>query len=197
MRKIKLIEFTPFNCFLILGIVMSTMLAAISSHFEGDLLDYIAYKSGDKFDIIMQLTKILIISSSAVVSSTILGQFLPLRLQIKQSMSFSNDVMRGILKLPYSLYYKNENGYYLNLVSSSAFTCGDLYTHLNIELIGNAICVIALLLLANAVNHYFIGIYVAYIIVFLLLASKPNMMISDYQKRGLHTQNSFLSFTKK
>lgn len=145
----------------------------------------------------MYLMTILLVLLLSVVANIFFAQYLPLRLQLKKSMDYSQGVMNSLLKISQRNYQSREKGYYINLVTSSAFTCGDIYGHLNIELVGNVLCVVLMISMAAYINIYFGLAYLIYIPIFALLTQSPNKKIASFQKAGLPTQDSFLSGTKK
>lgn len=98
--------------------------------------------------------------------------------------------------MPMKEYIKHEKGYYINLVTTSAFSYGDIYAQINILLIGNMICVGLLLIIALCINIWLGILFVVYIPIYYCLMRYPSKKVAEYQDRGLPTQDAFLSATK-
>lgn len=185
------------NILLALGIVLCTALSVTASLLLSNFIDFLAGRQSFDRDTIIYLVCILAALALSVIASLVLGQFLPLRTVLKKSMEYSQNVMTGLLNMSQKNYLKHEKGYYINLVTSSSFICGDIYGQLNIELIGNVLCVIILIIVATVISP-FIGLaYLIYIPLFAILTQSPNKKIAEFQKVGLPTQDAFLSGTKK
>lgn len=196
-KKKRVFEISFSNTILAFGIVICTALSIVSSILVGKFIDFIENKPNFDQDTFLYLFSILGAMILTTVASIYLAQYFPLRLQLKKSIDYSQKVMNGLLKISQKNYQSKEKGYYINLVTSSAFTCGDIYGQINVELVGNAMCVLLLIIIATYISPYLGGIYLLYIPIFALLTQKPNKKIAAFQKVGLPTQDSFLSGTKK
>lgn len=197
MLKKEIFEYRFSNLLLALGIVACTAISIVSSLLMGNFIDFLSVKNEFDKEILIYLCLILVISVLSMGSNVYLAQFLPLKLQLNKSIEYSRDVMDGVLKVSQKNYLKREKGYYINLVTSSAFTCGDIYGQINVELVGNACCVLLLIIIAAYINLYFALIYLMYIPLFAVVVKTPSLKIANLQKVGLPTQDAFLSGTKK
>lgn len=197
MKRIRLVEVKPKNILLALGIVLSTALSVAASLLLSALVDLLS--AADEFDTqtVSYLMGLLILLIASVVASITLGTYLPLRVSLRKSMEYSRDVMDGVLGMSQRAFRGHERGYYINLVTNSAFTCGDIYGTLNVELIGNALCVALLLVAAATVSPWICLVYVIYIPLFVLVSRLPSRRIASMQREGLPTQDAFLTSTKK
>lgn len=197
MKRIRLVEVKPKNILLVLGIVLSTALSVAASLLLSALVDLLS--TADEFDTqtVSYLMGLLILLIASVVASITLGTYLPLRVSLRKSMEYSRDVMDGVLGMSQRVFRGHERGYYINLVTNSAFTCGDIYGTLNVELIGNALCVALLLVVAATVSPWISLVYVIYIPLFVLVSRLPTRRIASMQREGLPTQDAFLTSTKK
>lgn len=196
-RAKGLFELKFSNMVLAVSIVFCTGLSIGSSLLLGGFIDFLSGRTAFDRDSLMYLAMILAALLLAVAASILFAQYLPLRLQLKKSMEYSRGVMDGLLKISDRNYQSREKGYYINLVTSSAFTCGDIYGHLNVDLVGNVLCVILMIGIAFYINPLFGLAYLLYIPIFALLTQSPNKKIAAFQKAGLPTQDAFLSGTKK
>lgn len=198
MKKRKSIFELRFrNILMALGIVLCTALSVAASLLLGKFIDFLAGKPAFDRDTAVYLISILAALVLSSVASIVLAQFLPLKVQLVKSMEYSRGVMNGLLKMSQKNYQSKEKGYYINLVTSSAFTCGDIYGQMNIDLLGNLLCVLLMVCIAAYINPYFALVYLIYIPFFAVLTQKPNKKIASFQKDGLPTQDAFLSSTKK
>lgn len=185
------------NILMALGIVLCTALSIAASLLLGKFIDFLADRPAFDRDTAIYLAVILIALVLSILASIVLAQFLPLKVQLAKSMEYTQGVMNGLLKTSQKNYQSKEKGYYINLVTSSAFTCGDIYGQMNIELVGNLLCVLLMICIAAYINPYFALVYLIYIPLFAVLTQKPNKKIAAFQKDGLPTQDAFLSGTKK
>ncbi len=185
------------NILMAFGIVLCTALSIAASLLLGKFIDFLADRPAFDRDTAIYLAVILIALVLSIIAGIVLAQFLPLKVQLAKSMEYTRGVMNGLLKTSQKNYQSKEKGYYINLVTSSAFTCGDIYGQMNIELVGNLLCVLLMICIAAYINPYFALVYLIYIPLFAVLTQKPNKKIAAFQKDGLPTQDAFLSGTKK
>lgn len=193
----KIFDLHPKNLFLSLGMVFVIALSVMGSLLFGRFIDLLITKQS--FDTATQLHLVALLATllAAAILNVFLSQYLPLKVQLSRSIDKVNEVMSALMRVPYKFYSQNEKGYYINLITSSAFTYGDLYGHINIQLIANGICVALILGVSYLIHPVFLGVYIAYIPLYALLSHKPNNAIANFQKVGLPTQDKFLSATKK
>lgn len=196
MRK-KLLEWNIRNVGLIVGMIVAFALAIAKSYYLANVIDRIASHTLTPTEIVPTLAGLLGIILLTVVAEVILVQFLPLRLALGRSIGYTKHVAHGMLGLSHKHYNRKDNGYYINLITSSAFTCGDLYAQLNVQLIGYALCVLILVVGAAIINAAIGLCFLIYIPLYALALKLPNQRISTFQKDGLSTQDTFLGETKK
>lgn len=193
----KIFEVKWINAFLAIGIVISTALSVAASLLLGGFIDFMTHRTSFDTQIIRYLILLLTVMIASAGSNIFLGKFLPLRRQLRKTIDFSQEVIDGVMEVPLKNYLKHEKGYYINVVTSSAFIAGDIYGQLNIELVGNLLCVGLMIVLAGFINPWFAVVYLLYIPIYALLSQKPNKKIADYQRIGLPVQDAFLSQIKK
>lgn len=196
-RKRLVLDFNLRNLVLAMGIVISTALSITSSVLLGRFVDFLLGTTAFDQQVSLYLITILGALFITVVANIFLAQYLPLKLQLKKSIDYSQRVMKGVLKISQGNFQGREKGYYINLVTSSAFTCGDIYGQINVELIGNMLCVLLMLAVVSYISPYLGLLYFLYIPLFALFTQRPNKKLADFQKSGLPTQDAFLSETKK
>lgn len=140
---------------------------------------------------------IFVLTIISLISTLFFVNYFPLKLQLEKSMEVSRDVMDGVLKLPQKIFEEKDSGYYINLVTSSSFTFADIFSQINTHLIGNIICIIILLIVSFYISPAFLILFLIYIPIFYVITKAPTKKISEFQKNGLSTQDSFLSGTKQ
>lgn len=192
----KTYKFEKKNILYILGIIISSALALMFSYGISYFIDNIIIERQFEQLIIWVMSMLILVIIGGILS-IFLGQYFPLLVQLKKSIHISQDVMGGILNMPQSKYQLNEKGYYINLITSSSFSYGDVYGQFYIDLIGNIIYAMIIIIAASVINIYFGALFIAYIPLCWLIIKGPSKRIAEFQKEGLPTQDKFLSETKR
>lgn len=195
--KIKdFMDFNFKNFLLILGVVFSYLIGLTNTVLFGRIVDILGASNSFGKKIAIYLGLFLIVNIISGISSIVLKQFLPLSMSLKKTIGYSDRIISGVFKLNQKDYAKREKGYFINLVTSSSFTYGDVYLQLNVELIANIIYVVTLLAFAFYINIYFFILLMFFIPIYYILTKKPSENISNFQKNGLSKQDKFLSSIK-
>lgn len=189
-------RFKAVNILYIFGMVISFSLQIAFSYGIAYFLNYIVTPKNSTALLpwMLYMLTLVVISS---VASVVGGQYFPLRVQLKKSIEISQDVMRSILGMPLKEYYKKESGQYINLVTSSAFTYGDIYGQYYIDLVSNILYALMVIMVALTINWRFSVVFVLYIPLCWLISHGPSKTTAQYQEKGLPTQDAFLSETKR
>lgn len=191
----KIIEINKKNLSLIIGIVFAMLCSISISVVISMFFDILTgTRSGDLYLSLLVILGLTIVSG---VASIFLGQYFPLKLQLKKSCEESISVISNVFKLTQKEFNKKDKGYYMNIATSSAFTFGDIYGHINVQLFGNILCIIILLIISSYINIYFGILFTLYIPLCWIVINRPSKKISNYQKEGLPTQDAFLTEIKK
>lgn len=193
----KIFELKIKNVILILGMIVAFVLAILKSYYLANFIDSIVSHTISSNEIFPELMFLLGIFLLTIIASVILIQYLPLKLTLNKSIEYTKNVASGMLGLSEKNYNLKENGYYINLITSSAFTCGDLYSQINVQLIGYALCIIVCVAFAATINLSVAICFLVYIPLYALALKIPNQRVSNFQKDGLITQDTFLGETKK
>lgn len=193
----KILEFKIKNLVLIFGMLVAFALTIFKSYFLAKFIEDIAYGALSQDVLIPHLAAHLGVILVTIIANLILVQYLPLRLSLRKSMAFSKGIAKGILNLSQKNYDKHDDDYYINLITSSAFTCGDLYSQLNIQIIGYALCILLLLALAFTIHTTVAICLLLYIPLYALALKISNHRASTFQKQALTNQDTFLAETKK
>lgn len=194
--KLETYKFDKKNILYIVGMVISSSVALIFSYGISYFIDIIIMEKQLELLIIWTVSMIIICALGGI-TSIFLGQYIPILVQLKKSIEISQDVMAGIINSAQSIYQQNEKGYYINIVTSSSFSYGDMYGQLYIDLIGNMIYALIIIFAAGFINVYFAALFICYIPLCWIVIKNPSKRIAEFQKEGLPTQDKFLSETKK
>lgn len=196
VKKFPVFDFKFQNIVLAICIVFNTVLSILISLLMGDILDAIAVGelTGDIWIFIAMIMILTVLSS---VISIGLAQYLPMKILLEKSIDASRTIIDLLLKTSYKNYTKHDKGYYINLITSSAFTYGDIYSQMNITLIGNILCVILLFCVSAFINPYLGIVFAIFILLYYVVMNKPSKATAKYQEKGLPTQDEFLSETKR
>lgn len=193
----KLFEFNFRNLRLIAGICLTMVLSISTTVLLGKFIDILGSGNLNFNENFYYIIGLFILTFSSLICTLFFVKYFPLKLELEKSMDISMEIMRGVLKLPQKFYQKNDSGYYMNLVTSSAYTFANIFTRVNAHLIGNILCVVILILVSAFINPIFSIIFLLYIPVFYFITQAPSKKISEFQKIGLPTQDSFISGTKQ
>ena len=197
MKNKRVVDVNIRNIILIGGIVFSSIISIVSALLMGNTIDVIQKENVRKEEILSYLILVLLVLLFSKIFNIIAVKFLPLKLILEKSIRYSEDIMEQVLNLSVPSYQEKEQGYYINMVTTSAFTTGEIYGQINIELFGNIICVAIMTIIAGIISPWLFLIYLVYIPIFYYATKYPNLKISEYQKRGLPTQDAYLTGTKR
>jgi len=178
---VKTYKFEKKDIIYILGIVISSALSLVFSYGISFFLDNVIIQRQSNVLAIWIISMLVLVIISGI-TSIILGQYFPIRVQLKKSINISQDVMKGILNSPQSIYQGNEKGYYINLITSSSFSYGDVYGQFYIDLFGNVVFAMMVIVAASLINLYFGILFILYIPICWLTIKGPSKKISEFQK---------------
>ncbi|WP_243344565.1 ABC transporter ATP-binding protein [Anaerococcus sp. AGMB09787] len=193
--KQKLLTFKKQYLLGIFGIVLATVFSILASLLTSRVIDNISNDiSKLNYATFILLAAVVVISG---LFNAVLKQYYPVGLGCDAAIEVQEIITKDLLNSSQKVYNDREKGYYMNLLTSSAFTYGDLYTQFLVIFIGNLISAIILVGVAMYVNIYFGIAFLLFIPLCWLITRKPAEKISDYQRKGLETQDKFLNQTKK
>lgn len=182
--------------FLSIGCALDAVLTLSFSYALSFLIDSILLSGGyENFTIWVLITLFLAVAGS--FSSVVLAQYLPLKEELKCSVSLSQQVLMNLLAMNYRNYSQHDKGYYYNVVTNSAFTYGSSAMDSFIILVGN-ILIVAITIGTIFLIHPILGfLFFLYIPLTGLSSVKPGKISSKYQAKGLPTQDAFLNETRR
>ncbi|MDO4595370.1 MAG: ABC transporter ATP-binding protein, partial [Tissierellia bacterium] len=182
------------NILITIGVIISFMSTILYSYLLSYFIDLIS--SSDEYNLIKVVFILLLVVIIAGFAKIFLGEWLPMKLLLEKSISSTVDLMKRFLKFPFHIYNMHQKGYYINVITSSAFTYGDIYTHLTVQLPANAFIALIMVIIAFSLSIYFGILFLLFIPICYLITLKPSRMLSEFQKIGLPTQDKFLQETK-
>ena len=197
MKKKKVFEWKLRNVIMILSYLVALGVAIYSSVYQGGFIDSLVKAKGFNSTVLMRLSIMLGLMLASAVLNILFVQYLPLRRNLLESMKAGIGALKSVLGISQKQYEEKDKGYYLNVVTNSSFSYGDLYSQLNIELPGSIISLAFLIVVMGFINPIFSIIYVVYIPLYLWLSNKPNAALADYQRRGLGTQDAYIDECKQ
>lgn len=184
------------NIILVIAIIFNTALSIIISVLIGNILDILT--APNFIDYIFQpIIVILILTVLSSVMSIILVQYMPMKILLRKSIDASRTVIDLLLRTSHKNYAAYDKGYFINIITSSAFVYGDIYAQMNITLIGNILCIVLLLGVSVFINPYLGIAFTIFIAIYYIVMNRPSKITAEYQERGLPTQDAFLSETKR
>lgn len=187
----KRYKFKIKNIPYILGIVLNYVFALIVSYLFSYLIDKVIVAKD--YELLRNWFFItLIITISSQIWNITIGQYQPLKLDLKMSIKISRDALKNLLSMSQSLYSEKEKGYYYNVVTNSAFSYGSMYEQFYVELFANVIISLIVLVLMFFVNLWLGVLFSLYIPIVALFTIKPGNVVARYQEKGMPTQDVFL-----
>lgn len=139
----------------------------------------------------------VIVTVLCCLSNIFINRFLPLKELLKASIAISRDSLLDLLHLNYKNYSKNDKGYYYNVVTNSSFTYAEITINLYTWWTANIIIVLAVIGVIFYINPIIGGLFALYVPITALASIKPSKISSDYNKRGLPTQDVYLNETRR
>ena len=127
MKNKRVVDVNIRNIVLIGGIVFSSIISIVSALLMGNTIDVIQKENVRKEEILSYLTLVLLVLLFSKIFNIIAVKFLPLKLILEKSIRYSEDIMEQVLNLSVPSYQEKEQGYYINMVTTPAFTTGEIY----------------------------------------------------------------------
>ncbi len=139
----------------------------------------------------------VLITICSCLSNIYMNRFLPLKEELNASIVTSRNTLMNLLNLNYKNYSRNDKGYYYNVVTNCAFAYGEITTNLYTYWIANIIIVLAVMGINFYINPMIGALFVLYIPITLAATIKPSQISSDFQKKGMPTQDAYLNETRR
>lgn len=192
----KIFTFTKHNTWLIILVCLGTVLSIAASIILGKTIDVLLQHTAFDTSFALFLGATFVLSIASMLYETFVAQFLPLKKQLELSMEYTRGVAKKILSMSQEAYDDHDAGYYLNVNTSSAFTCADVYAQINIRFIAQFICGLLILGATAYIYPLLTIIFVLYVPLFYLCTVYPTHRIAQYQQKGLPFHDKFLDQIK-
>lgn len=132
----------------------------------------------------------------AIVSSVLTFYFIHftiIKAIVNSSMKLSINAVKKMLRIPVIEYSKKEKSYYLNVVTNSAFTYGNVHASVYLQLIASAICVLVVLGVVLYINPILCAVFVLYIPIVIFSTQSQTGKLARMQSDAVVKQDKFLS----
>ncbi|MDM8270418.1 ATP-binding cassette domain-containing protein [Thermophilibacter provencensis] len=140
------------NLMLALGVASGTVLSAGAAYLLGAIVDGLASGGLTLGEIVARLTTFLGVSLAAALAKFALDDWLPLKANLRAEVEASDGAIDQLLAMPQRAFERHDAGHFLNVVNAAAFGYGAMAVYLNVNAVGYAIAVVALLGCATAID---------------------------------------------
>ena len=147
------------NLALALGVASGTVLSAGAAYLLGAIVDGLASGGLAPGETVGRLAAFLGVSLAAGVANFALNGWLPLKANLRAEVDASDEAIDQLLTMPQRAFERHDAGHYLNVVNAAAFGYGSMSVYLNVNVVGCAIAVVALLGCAAAVDVLLVPVF--------------------------------------
>lgn len=154
------------NLALALGVASGTVLSAGAAYLLGAIVDGLASGGLAPGEIAARLAAFLVVSLAAALAKFSLNDWLPLKANLRAEVDASDEAIDQLLAMPQRAFERHDAGHYLNVVNAAAFGYGSMSVYLNVNVVGCAIAVVALLGCAAAVDVLLVPVFLLGLVVY-------------------------------
>ena len=154
------------NLALALGAASGTVLSAAAAYLLGAIVDALASGGLTLGDIAARLAAFLGVSLAAALAKFALDDWLPLRANLRSEVDASDEAIDQLLAMPQRAFERHDAGHFLNVVNGAAFGYGAMAVYLNVNAVGYAIAVAALLGCAGAIDLVLVPVFLCGLVVY-------------------------------
>ena len=147
------------NLALALGVASGTVLSAGAAYLLGAVVDGLASGGLALGEVAVRLAAFLGVSLAAGVANFALNGWLPLKANLRAEVDASDEAIDQLLAMPQRAFERHDAGHYLNVANAAAFGYGSMSVYLNVNVVGCAIAVVALLGCAAAVDVLLVPVF--------------------------------------
>ena len=188
----RLLEFTPYNTFLVFLFAFSTLLGVGAGVLFGRLFDFLASRPAFDAQVARQLWLLGGVTLASCLASWLLADYLPMRLMLHKSIENIGVSGRHLLVMSPREYTKRTQGHLFNVVVGSSMTAGTLYCHWNVQFFGCLLSVLLLLGVAWWIAPLFALVFALYLPLAVLATAGPSKRIAELQKQTLNQEDAAL-----
>lgn len=161
------------NLALALGVASGTVLSAAAAYLLGAIVDGLASGGLAPGEVAARLAAFLVVSLAAALAKFALNDWLPLRANLRAEVDASDEAIDQLLSMPQRAFERHDAGHYLNVVNAAAFGYGSMSVYLNVNVVGCAIAVVALLACAAAVDVLLVPVFLLGLVVYFVVNWGP------------------------
>ena len=161
------------NVALALGVASGTVLSAGAAYMMGAIVDGLASGGLAPDEIAARLAAFLGVSLAAVLAKFSLNDWLPLRANLRAEVDASDEAIDQLLAMSQRAFERHDAGHYLNVVNAAAFGYGSMSVYLNVNVVGCAIAVVALLACAAAIDVILVPVFLCGLVVYFVVNWGP------------------------
>ncbi|OUO32310.1 ABC transporter ATP-binding protein [Olsenella sp. An293] len=161
------------NLALALGVASGTVLSAGAAYLLGAIVDGLASGELAPGEIAARLAAFLVVSLAAALAKFSLNDWLPLKANLSAEVDASDEAIDQLLAMPQRAFERHDAGHYLNVVNAAAFGYGSMSVYLNVNVVGCAIAVVALLACAAAIDVLLVPVFLCGLVVYFVVNWGP------------------------
>ena len=147
------------NLMLALGVASGTVLSAGAAYLLGEIVDGLASGGFSLGEVAVRLAAFFGVSLAAGVANFTLNGWLPLKANLRAEVDASDEAIDQLLAMSQRVFERHDAGHYLNVVNAAAFGYGSMSVYLNVNVVGCAIAILALLGFAAAVDVLLVPVF--------------------------------------
>lgn len=135
----------------------------------------------------------------AIVSSVLTFYFMhftTIKAIIDNAITLSINAVKKMLRIPVIEYSKKEKSYYLNVVTNSSFTYGNVFASVYLRLIASAICVLVIIGVVFFINPILSIIFILYIPIVIFSTHSQTGKLARMHSQAIEKQDVFLNSIK-
>ena len=161
------------NLALALGVASGTVLSAGAAYLLGAIVDGLASGGLALGEVAVRVAAFLGASLAAGVANFALNGWLLLKANLRAEVDASDEAIDQLLAMPQRVFERHDAGHYLNVVNTAAFGYGSMSVYLNVNVVGCAIAIVALLGCAAAVNVLLVPVFLLGLVVYFAVNWAP------------------------
>ena len=161
------------NLLLAFGVASGTVLSAGAAYLLGAIVDGLASGGLAPGEVVTRLAAFLAVSLAAALAKFALDDWLPLKANLRAEVDASDEAIDQLLAMPQRAFERHDAGHFLNVVNAAAFGYGSMSVYLNVNVLGYAIAVVALLGCAAAIDVLLVPVFLCGLVVYFAVNWAP------------------------
>lgn len=174
----------------IVAAVGATFLAVITQVLLGKTFDFVLAHGQNTKVVAFYLGVLLVLTLLSFLATTYFESYLPIKMNILRARDVQNEAMNRIISMPVQSFAKRDQGYFYNIMTSTAPTMGDVFYHVSIQLISCTLSFLVLLGTAYWIKPIFALLVCCYVPVAAVCVLAPTKAIARVQERAFPKQDA-------